>query len=287
MIEISWDQIRGACARDGAPPIGRTVFGVPRGGTHIAQVLEHHNDCLLVDRPTAAEYIVDDLVDSGRTRARWLTLYPKAEFWAPYDKTADESIRGEWLEFPWERFNEERPAEDSAARLIESLGIDLNTDGMKETPDRLVRALREMTSGYKSDPEAILSKRFEADYDEMVVVRDIEFYSLCEHHLLPFHGTATVGYIPHGKVVGLSKLGRLVECFARRLQLQERMTEQIATAIEEHLAPLGVGCVVRAHHLCMAMRGAKCPAEMVTSSLSGLMKEEAAVRAEFMSLAGV
>ncbi|KKM21575.1 hypothetical protein LCGC14_1634070 [marine sediment metagenome] len=287
MIEITWRDIENACQRDDVPGTGRTVFGVPRGGTHIAQALNSYNSNLLVDEPTAAEFIVDDIVDSGRTRARWLTLYPLAEFWAPYDKTRDATLVGEWLEFPWERHNDETAPEDSAARLLESLGFNLNSDGMKETPDRLVHSLKEMTTGYAQDPKEILKKRFDATYDEMVVVRDIEFYSLCEHHILPFHGTVTVGYLPGENVVGVSKLGRLVDCFARRLQLQERMTQQIAEAMNEYLQPRGVGCVVRATHLCMAMRGAKCPAEMVTSSLLGMMRDEAAVRAEFMSLAGV
>ncbi len=285
MRQITWNDIERQCKRGDVPGTGRTVFGVPRGGTHIAQALNSFNSCLLVDDPEAAEFIVDDLIDSGRTRARWMDRFPRADFWAPYDKKERE-FAGVWLEFPWERHTGELAAEDSAARLIQALGVDINAQGLQETPDRLVRALKEMTVGYKGDPKEILSKRFEASYDEMVVVRDIEFYSLCEHHLLPFHGKATVGYIANGQVVGLSKLGRLVDCYARRLQLQERMTMQIAQAIQKHLEPAGVGCVVRARHLCMAMRGAKCPAEMVTSSLIGLMREDGKAREEFMALAG-
>ncbi len=287
-MKLTWQHVEDACQDVNAPRGSEwTVFGIPRGGIHIAQMLAKANGCTLEDNPANADWIIDDIVDSGRTKGRWMERYQDAAFWAPYDKIARKELRGVWVEFPWEQHDNERQAEDSAARLIEALGIDLNAEGMKETPDRLVRALRELTEGYQQDPQAILAKRFKADYDEMVVVRDIEFYSLCEHHLLPFKGTVTVGYIASGQVVGLSKLSRLVECYGRRLQLQERMTAQIAQAIQQHLEPRGVGVVVRAQHLCMAMRGVRCPAEMVTSSLIGLMKDDARARAEFMALARV
>ncbi len=287
-IELSWHDVHDEMDSRADSPNARVVFGIPRGGTHIAQILASEHLCVLSETPEGADTIVDDVIDSGRTMAKWMLRYPNKEFWTAYDKRPiDSPLNGKFIEFPWERHGEERDAEDSAARLIEALGIDLNAEGMEETPDRLVRALRELTEGYKQDPQAILAKRFKADYDEMVVVRDIEFYSLCEHHLLPFKGTVTVGYIASGQVVGLSKLSRLVECYGRRLQLQERMTAQIAQAIQQHLEPRGVGVVVRAQHLCMAMRGVRCPAEMVTSSLIGLMKDDARARAEFMALARV
>lgn len=174
----------------------------------------------------------------------------------------------------------------SAVRdLLLHVGEDPDRDGLVDTPDRVARAFEEMTAGYREDPSLILARVFDVPYDEMVVVRDIEFWSLCEHHLLPFHGTATVGYLPHGKVVGLSKIPRLVQCYARRLQVQERMTQQIAEAMEEHLDPLGVGVVVRAHHTCMGARGIKCDAHMVTSCLLGAMRDHG-VREEFLRLTG-
>lgn len=144
----------------------------------------------------------------------------------------------------------------------------------------------EMTDGYGKLPAQILDRTFEINHDQMVALSDIQFTSLCEHHLLPFVGTATVGYIP-GRVVGISKLARIVECFARRLQVQERMTEQIAQAIQEHLDPVGVGVVIKAHHSCMGCRGVRqSNALMVTSSLRGSMFDLDATRAEFMALAG-
>jgi GTP cyclohydrolase IA len=160
---------------------------------------------------------------------------------------------------------------------------------LEGTPGRVVKAFEEMTAGYRMSPAEILSKAFEADTDEMIVLRGISFVSLCEHHLLPFLGTATVGYLPKdGKVAGVSKLARLVECFSKRLQLQERMTQQIADALQVTLEPRGVGVVVRAHHSCMGCRGVmQANAEMVTSALLRAFKEQPSTRQEFLSIAGV
>src|SRR5881398_368459 len=141
-----------------------------------------------------------------------------------------------------------------------------------------------MTAGYTEDPAEILSRTFDESSDELVILRGISFYSTCEHHLLPFYGTATVGYLP-GKVVGISKLARLVECFARRLQIQERMTRQIAKAVETHLDARGVGVILRAHHLCMGCRGVRQETtEMVTSAMLGTLRNDAMARAEFLRL---
>jgi GTP cyclohydrolase I len=145
--------------------------------------------------------------------------------------------------------------------------------------------MAELTSGYYIDPVEVLGTTFEVGYDEMVLVKAIPFASLCEHHLLPFHGHASIGYIPRGRVVGLSKLARLVETFARRFQIQERMTAQIADTIESTLKPAGTGVVVRAFHTCMAMRGVRKEAEMVTSTMYGALREKPEARAEFMALA--
>lgn len=168
--------------------------------------------------------------------------------------------------------------------LLRMLGEDPRREGLRETPRRVLAAWAERTSGYAQDPEHLLSTDFDSDgYDEMIVCRNIRFYSTCEHHLLPFVGLATVGYVPRHRIVGLSKLARLVECYARRLQVQERMTSQIANTMQSVLDPLGVGVVVRAQHLCMACRGVMKPeADMVTCSLTGVFRE-AVVRAEFMA----
>jgi GTP cyclohydrolase I len=171
--------------------------------------------------------------------------------------------------------------------LLAAIGEDVNRDGLADTPARVVRALREMTSGHAADVGALLDRHFESDgYTGMVAVTGVDFVSLCEHHVLPFTGTATVGYVPNGdRVVGLSKLARLVDVFARRLQVQERMTEQIADAMQEHLDPQGVGVIVRATHSCLSCRGArKANAVMVTSSLRGVLFDKPEARAEFMAL---
>lgn len=178
-----------------------------------------------------------------------------------------------------------RQSQAAVRTLLRWMGEDPGRAGLIETPDRVVMALREMTAGAVMNPADILSKRFKADYDEMVIVNGIDFASMCEHHLLPFTGKASVAYIPAGEVVGLSKLARLVRGFAQRLQIQEQMTRQIADAIHEHVKPRGVGVIIRASHQCMACRGIRVAgATMVTSALLGVMREDLAVRTEFLRL---
>ena len=169
--------------------------------------------------------------------------------------------------------------------LVSRLDEDPTRDGLLKTPERVEKALTFLTRGYHQHPQEILrSALFDVDYDEMVMVKDIEMYSLCEHHMLPFFGKVHIAYIPKGKVVGLSKLPRLVDVFARRLQVQERMTREIANALQEAIKPQGVGVVVEARHLCMMMRGVeKQNSSTVTSSMSGVFLEDK-TRAEFLSL---
>lgn len=178
-----------------------------------------------------------------------------------------------------------KSAEQCVAYLLTMLGEDVEREGLANTPSRVVRAFEEMLSGKDQQPADILKITFDEACNDIVVVTGIRFTSLCEHHLLPFVGTADIGYLPNKLVVGLSKLPRLVECFARRLQVQERMTRQIAEAIDRHLAPLGVGVIVRAHHSCMGCRGVRQQdAQMTTSSMLGAFRENATLRAEFLSL---
>jgi len=175
-------------------------------------------------------------------------------------------------------------AEEAVATLLRFIGEEPERDGLRDTPARVVKAWREMTSGYDDDPAEILSRTFEESSDEMIILRGISFFSTCEHHMLPFYGQAVVGYLP-GKVVGISKLARLVTCFARRLQIQERMTRQIAEAVETHLDARGVGVVLRAHHLCMGCRGVRQEeTEMVTSSMLGTLRSDPTTRGEFLRL---
>jgi GTP cyclohydrolase I len=190
-----------------------------------------------------------------------------------------EPNRHEVLEFPTDS-----AASEAVVTILRFIGEDPSRDGLADTPERVLRAWREMTSGYGDDPAEILARTFDETSDEMVVLRNISFHSTCEHHLLPFYGEVSVGYLP-GKVAGISKMARLVDCFARRLQIQERLTRQIAESIEEHLDARGVGVIVRAHHLCMGCRGVRQQnTEMVTSSMLGTLRSDAMARAEFLRL---
>jgi GTP cyclohydrolase I len=171
--------------------------------------------------------------------------------------------------------------------MLEALGEDAGRDGLRNTPDRVARSLAFLTSGYEMEPRAVVGEAlFEAEYDEMVTVH-LEVYSLCEHHLLPFFGRCHIAYLPSGKIVGLSKLARLAEVYARRLQVQERLTTEIANAIDEILEPKGVGVVIEAQHLCMMMRGVeKQHSSAVTSCMLGRFRTDARTRSEFLSLIG-
>ncbi len=173
---------------------------------------------------------------------------------------------------------------DSVREILESIGEDPKREGLLRTPERVAKAYGELLSGYRTDPIDLLNEAiFDVSYDEMVIVRDIEFYSLCEHHMLPFLGRAHVAYLPKGKVIGLSKIPRIVDMFARRLQVQERMTRQIADLVDELLHPKGVAVVVEGLHLCSVMRGVrKHDARMTTSSMSGAFRTNLPTRQEFL-----
>lgn len=181
---------------------------------------------------------------------------------------------------------------DPIARLARELLVELGEEPVREgllrTPERVARSLRDLTVGYRQDlPSVVNGAIFEEEVDEMVLVKDIEFYSLCEHHMLPFFGRAHVAYLPQGRVIGLSKIPRIVDIFARRLQVQERMTVQVAGALQEVLGPRGVGVVTEASHLCMMMRGVSKQASLATAScMLGAFREDARTRAEFLGLIG-
>ena len=188
--------------------------------------------------------------------------------------------------------NKEGAITESVATLVRKMialiGEDPEREGLKKTPERYEKALKFLTSGYHQNVDHLLNgATFSVCYDEMVVVKDIEFFSLCEHHLLPFFGKAHVAYLPSKKVIGLSKVARLVNMFARRLQIQERMTSQIAHALEEKIAPQGVGVIIEARHLCMQMRGVeKQHGQAVTSAMLGAFRENKQTRDEFLALVG-
>lgn len=269
--EISWAEVYERLRK---APKG-LLYGIPRGGAIVAGLTGR-----ATDDPSKAAAIVDDIKDSGATLARWEAQFNKPT-WVLVDKNGD----NRWVRFPWEERDPSADLKDTVVRQLELIGENPLREGLRETPARVIRALQEFTGGYQLDYKAILATTFEEKYDEMVVVRDIDFYSLCEHHMLPFIGKASIGYIPNGRVVGVSKLARLVDCFARRLQIQERLTQQIARAIEEVLEPRGVAVVMKAKHMCMSLRGIKNEGAILsTSCLLGFLREKPEARAEFLNL---
>ena len=275
-------------------PAGAQIaaYPIPRGGVPVAYLLGSLVPRLLiVNTPQEADIFIDDLIDSGSTCERYCDEYPGKPFFALIDKReGDVAHVGQWVVFPWEVTDEgtDDSGTDVITRLLQLIGEDANREGLLETPARVVKAWKHWCSGYGKDAGKLL-KVFEdgaEKYDQMVIVKDIPIYSHCEHHLAAIIGTASIAYIPNGKIVGLSKLSRLADMFARRLQVQERLTDQIADAQVEHLQPIGVGVIIKARHLCMESRGV-CQQghHTVTTALRGAIKNEAQTRSEFLRLA--
>jgi GTP cyclohydrolase I len=181
---------------------------------------------------------------------------------------------------------DEARLEEISRRLLEAIGEDPDRQGLRRTPQRMASAFRFLTGGYRQDIGDLLNGAiFDEPYDEMVIVKNIDFYSLCEHHLLPFYGKGHIAYIPNGRIIGLSKLPRILDAYARRLQVQERLTQEVAACIEEWVRPQGVGVVIEAIHLCMAMRGVeKQNSWATTSAMLGVFRDDRATRSEFMNL---
>lgn len=296
--------------------VGRVVrlWGIPRGGQVIAGLLRERSNGFyrLADSPPDATICVDDIIDSGET-ARKMKEHYGLDTIALVDKTQGDKDVG-WVVFPWEG----DAVTDHAmivTRFLQAIGEEPTRPGLLETPRRVVDSWQELYSGYNVKPEDVL-KWFDDDTDEMVIVRNIAFSSSCEHHLLPFHGTVDIGYVPNGKIVGVSKLARLVEVYARRLQVQERLARQIGEALaieperrfsheipdEDHdwqiedtkertgehtwildTSPLGVAVHIKGTHLCMSSRGIKAQgSHMETNFLTGVFKTKPEARAEFM-----
>lgn len=262
----------------------RSVYGIPAGGAPVACLVAGYLGYEVVGDIRPDTLVVDDLVDSGATlraveHPHRDALYRKPD--SPADLAPHARTLTGWLTFPWE--NDGSPT-DAVVRLIQWIGDDPTREGLLDTPKRVTKAWREVTEGYRLDPADVLATTFDEPCDEMIVLSGIEFTSTCEHHLLPFTGTATVGYIPNGSVVGLSKLARLVDLYARRLQIQERLTRQIATTLQEHTGAQGVGVIVSAHHACMGLRGIrKANTTMTTTALLGAMNDDPRARSEFLS----
>jgi GTP cyclohydrolase I len=248
-------------------------YGVPRGGVVVAG---------LTGNPTnnieEADVIIDDLIDSGKTMERYLK-YDKP-FVALIDKRKDNDTS--WLVFPWETKEQDtnETVEDNVTRLLQYFGEDVNREGLRETPKRFVKFFREFLN-----PPQWNCTSFEGEgYDEMIVQTGIPFHSLCEHHIAPFFGTGTIAYIPNKRIVGLSKLARTLETFARRLQNQERITTQVAEFLWNELEPKGVAVQLTAKHMCMEMRGVKKhDTHTTTTKLLGVFKDDQNVRNEFLN----
>ena len=280
MIELTWTDVQARVMARLGEFRGAKLWGIPRGGSIVAGLikLQAPSDITIVTSPMTAEIIVDDLVDSGRTARQAVEKYdvPVVPL---YDKHAE--FGDEWVSFPWETETATQDAQSFVQRSLEHIGADVSSEGLQRTPERVVASWSEIYSGYAASSPADLLTWFEDPTDEMIVLQDIEFYSTCEHHMLPFFGAVAVGYIPEGKIIGVSKFARLVDLYARRLQVQERLTRQIGEALEEHVESVAVS--VRGQHLCMMARGVKQGRTVMTTNyLTGAFRDKPEARAEFM-----
>lgn len=260
------------------------VYGIPSGGILPAFVIsqEFGIPMLQRDQITFDSLVVDDLVDSGETLERLheketgkyqtAVLYRKGK--TKYEPTYFlKDIGDEWINLPHE--SKDTQIDLNITRILQYIGEDPKREGLKDTPKRVIKSYKEIFAGYGKNVKDILTTFDGENYDEMVLLKDIEFYSMCEHHMLPFFGKAHVAYIPSKKIVGLSKLARVVDIYARRLQNQERLTMQVACALQEHLEPLGVAVVFEGEHFCMKCRGVgKQNSVMKTAYLTGVFKED-------------
>lgn len=280
---VSWDEFY-----DRLLPFERSrdemtiVYGVPTGGMIAAGFLNFES----TPNPEKADFILDDLVDSGSTRDHYKKLYPHKDFACLFNKQEESILYNKWIVFPWEKDHPkgEQSVEENIIRQLQYIGEDVTRDGLKDTPSRIVKSWDELYAGYNQEPKDVF-KVFEDSYDEIVLLKNIEMYSMCEHHMLPFHGLAHIAYIADGKVIGISKLARLLDIFARRLQIQERIGQQVTTALNEYLKPLGAACIIEAKHMCMSCRGVnKQHSIMVTSTLTGRFRDDVSARNELMAL---
>lgn len=265
---INWNEIK---ERVNKLDKSKKYYGVPRGGQYISAMLNP------VDTIEECDIIIDDLVDSGKTRNEY-SKYNKP-FIALFDKQTENKLKDKWLIFPWEM--KEEPVEDNFIRILQYLGEDTEREGLKDTPKRYMKFMKEFLK-----PKEFNFTCFDAEgTDEMIVQTNIPFYSLCEHHVAPFFGIANIAYIPNKKIVGLSKLARTLDLYANKLQNQERITTQIAERLMKELNPLGVAVTLKAQHLCMNMRGVKKHDTWTTTSkMIGVFKEDSKARNEFFQI---
>jgi GTP cyclohydrolase I len=265
---ITWNEI---IERVSKLDKAKKYYGVPRGGAYISAMLNP------VETPEQADIIIDDLIDSGSTEKQY-AKYNKP-FIGLFNKQTESGLNNVWLKFPWEK--EEEPVEYNVVRIFQYLGEDPNREGLKDTPKRYLKFLKEFLA-----PKDFNFTCFDAEgTDEMIIQTNIPFYSLCEHHIAPFFGVANVAYVPNDKIVGLSKLARTVDLYANRFQNQERITTQIAERLQKELSPQGVAVTMNAQHLCMCMRGVKKhDTWTMTSKMTGIFKDDLNCRNEFLNL---
>lgn len=270
---------------------GFVLYGIPRGGLYtvalVAEILQKAGaKARVTGDPKEATVFTDDIIGTGETSRKWKSRFPSTPF---YTLTSNKEYNGAWVVFPWESVQAETGPEENVTRMLQYVGEDPTRGGLLETPSRVVRSWGELYAGYQQDPASVLKTFDEGSHNEMVVLRDIEFYSTCEHHMLPFFGRAYIGYLPkkNGKIVGVSKLARLLDVFARRLQIQERIGQQIVQALMKYVDPEGCGCVLEAQHFCMTSRGVqKQNSVMVTNHMAGCFLERPEVKIEFLRMIG-
>jgi len=249
------------------------IYGIPRGGQIVAGLTG-----MAVDTPEEANIIIDDLYDSGTTYKKWLKKYPDKEYCFLYNKQYE--YQNTWIEFPWENEGE-KEVEENVTRLLEFFGEDVSREGLQDTPKRFVKFFKE----FLSPPEWNCTTFDSEGYDEMITQTNIPFHSLCEHHIAPFFGHGHIAYIPNDKIVGLSKLARTLETFSRKLQNQERITNEVAEFLQKELNPKGIAVVLKAKHMCMEMRGVKKHDTWTTTSkMIGTFKDDLNCRNEFLNL---
>lgn len=273
----------------------QSLYPVMRGGFPVAMALSQKLNIPIEDKlsPSPFILIVDDVIDSGKTHEKYIDwdfacLHVKRENWeydiSPPKYFVDYFPPTEWIEYFWEK--NEMTGEDEIIRLLQIIGENPNREGLLETPKRFLSSWKFLFSGYQQSSQDVF-KTFStpSGYDEIVLLKDIEMYSMCEHHILPFFGKAHIAYIPNEKVIGISKLARLLDIYSHRLQIQERLCQQITEDIMKYLQPKGAACIIEAQHLCMKMRGVeKQNSTMITSSLKGVFLTNSSSKEELMRL---
>jgi len=262
--------------------IENRIYGVPSGGLMACALLKK---ATVVTDPSLATLILDDVIDSGKTKEFYYNNFRNVPFYALCNKKVDKELG--WIVFPWEHVHPKAfmDIEDNITRLLQYIEDDPTREGLIDTPKRVIKSYSELFAGYSQNVEAIFTV-FESDgYDQIVLLKSVELYSMCEHHMLPFFGKAHIAYIPDKKIVGISKLARLLEIYARRLQIQERIGDQVTAAIMKYLEPKGAACIIEAKHTCMCMRGVnKQNSIMTTSSLTGIFLTDNGAKNELIQL---